>query len=278
MKYLFKRFCLLIALTSLSACHSTNVITRNIDADFIAKSNGFVRKIVKGGDFWITTYQKVENKNLPYVFYIEGDGLAFTTRYTISNDPTPIRPMLLKLATLDDRPNVVYIARPCQYTPMHLNATCNQSYWTNMRMSDIVVSSINDVINTVNNKLQFSLIGYSGGGGVAVLIAARNDLVKDIVTISGNLDHVSFNQYHHTPPMLGSLNPIDYAEKIKNIPQLHISGAEDKIIPVAIADKFVQVSNSDCVHQHIFDVTTHNKGWEGVWRYALNLPVACYKY
>ena len=33
-----------------------------------------------------------------------------------SDNPTPVNPMLLKLATMDKRPNIVYIARPCQYT------------------------------------------------------------------------------------------------------------------------------------------------------------------
>ncbi len=268
---------LMIGSMLLSACHTTNVITRNIDSDFVGNSNGFTKKLVKGGNFWITTYQRISNKHLPYVFYIEGDGLAFMGRYSISDNPTPVRPMLLKLAALDNRPNVVYIARPCQFTPMNLNPNCNQSYWTNLRMSDEVVTSLDKVINVTNNELPFSLVGYSGGGGIAVLIAARNKLVKDIITISGNLDHIGFNKYHNTTPMLGSLNPIDYATKIRNIPQLHISGGKDTTVPPFIADKFVQASGSTCVHQHIFDVAQHTKGWEATWDYILNMPLTCYK-
>lgn len=272
--------CLLV-LIMLSSCGTTqdNKLMRVVKSDSLAQEHGFTRKLVKGGDFWITTYQKLQNKNMPYVFYIEGDGHAFEGRYAVSNDPTPTNPILLKLATLDKRDNVVYIARPCQYTPMDINHKCNASYWTNKRMSDEVISSINEVIETINpTDAPFSLVGYSGGGGIAVLVAARNNMVKDIITIAGNLDHIAFNQHHNTPPMVGSLNPIDEASAIKNIPQLHLSGMHDKVVPVFIADAYVRKSGSECVHQHIFDAT-HSKKWERIWPYVLStMPVSCYKY
>jgi len=276
MKYLSEILFTTIICILLSSC-SSNLAMRIIDADFVAKSNNFTKRLVKGGDFWITTYQRINNKNLPYVFYIEGDGHAFNSRYNISDNPTPNRPMLLKLASLDDRSNVVYIARPCQYTDMSYNSKCNQSYWTDKRMSSEVVASINEVIEVLNNDSPFSLIGFSGGGGLAVLIAARNTNVKDIITLSGNLDHVSFNKHHNAKPMLGSLNPIDYANKISRIPQLHISGGEDKVVPPFIADKYVSVSHSVCVHQAIFNTTKHQKGWEDIWKYILSMPLTCYK-
>jgi len=261
----------------LSSCGSS-IPLRIVDSDYVGKSNNFTKRLVKGGDFWLTTYQRINNKNLPYVFYIEGDGLAFNSRYSISDNPTPTRPMLLKLAALDDRPNVVYVARPCQYTDVKLNPKCNnQSYWTDSRMSNDVVLSINEVIEALNNSRPFSLVGFSGGGGIAVLIAARNKNVKDIITLSGNLDHVSFNRHHNAKPMLASLNPIDYAAKISKIPQLHVSGGDDKVVPPFIADKYVKASNSICVHQTIFNTAKHQKGWEELWKYILSMPLTCYK-
>jgi pimeloyl-ACP methyl ester carboxylesterase len=276
MKYLSRILFTSIVCILLSSC-SNNLSMRVIDADFVGKSNDFTKKLVKGGDFWITTYQRINNKNLPYVFYIEGDGHAFNSKYSISDNPTPAHPMLLKLAALDDRPNVVYIARPCQYTDVSYNSKCNQSYWTDKRMSREVVDSINEVIETLNQDAPLSLIGFSGGGGIAVLIAAQNKHVKDVITLSGNLDHVSFNKFHNARPMLGSLNPIDYATKIAQIPQLHISGGEDKITPPFIADKYVKASNSICVHQAIFNTAKHQKGWEEIWKYILSMPLTCYK-
>lgn len=219
--------------------------------------------------FWITTFQRITNKQSPYVFYIEGDGLFYIGKQ-ISDDPTPIHPMLLELASMDWSPNVVYIARPCQYTLMHLNPQCNYAYWTDKRMSEAAVGSINEVIEITNDNKPFSLVGYSGGGGIAVLIAARNKNVKNIITIAGNLDHARFNEYHKTKQMLGPLNPIDYVSYVRNIPQLHATGGSDIVVPPFIADNFVRASNSPYVHQKIYTGIGHRKGWEKVWPEILN--------
>ena len=49
--------------------------------------------------------------------YIEGDGYAWATTTDPSDDPTPINPLALRLAAVDDAPNVLYLARPCQFRP-----------------------------------------------------------------------------------------------------------------------------------------------------------------
>lgn len=276
MRYLSKVLFFLSIALLLTACE-TSLITRAKRAELVAINNRFSHKLVKTHNFWLTTYQHITNKHLPYVVYIEGDGLAFKGRYQISEDPTPTKPMMLALATIDPRPNVVYIARPCQYTPKDMNPSCNQSYWTDKRMSEEVVASINEAIGIITQDHPVSLVGFSGGGGVAVLVAARNNHVKDIITIAGNLDHVSFNKHHNTKPMLGSLNPIDYASRIRSIPQLHVSGGKDKIVPPFIADGFVSTSRSPCVHQEIIPNAEHYANWDKYWNYILNLPLTCYK-
>ena len=276
MKFLSKILLLTGFLLTLSSC-SPDVLTRNRVPLNIGRDHGFTEKLVKGDDFWITTYQHITNKNAPYVFYIEGDGHSFTKYRVPTDNPTPMQQIVMNLAVLDGRPNIVYVARPCQYTPMHLNPKCNSSYWAGKGMSEEVVSSLNEVINTINNDRPFSLVGYSGGGGIAVLIAARNKNVKDIITVAGNLDHVSFNKHHGTSPMLGSLNPIDYATKIHNIPQLHVSGGNDNIVPPFIADKYITISNSICVHQEIIKNAKHDVGWNKNWEYILTIPLTCYK-
>ncbi len=276
----FRLLCTLLISFMLSSCIKTGSGgIRSFEANSFAKKHGFTKKLVKGGDFWLTTYQHITDKNKPYVFYIESDGfINLKDRpFQISTNPTPLHPMLLKLAARDERPNIVYIARPCQYTEPNLNPQCDQSYWMNKRMSEEVIYSINDAIGKINNSQKFSLVGYSGGGGIAVLIAARNKNVKDVLTIAANLDHVAFNKYHNARPMLGSLNPIDFASKIRDLPQLHVSGGRDETVPPFIGDKYIQVSNSLCVHQTIIEEVGHYKGWERVWEYILTLPVSCYK-
>jgi len=276
MKYLSKVFFVIFCSLMISAC--TPALTARVkNAENTGKNNGFTQKLVKGGDFWLTTFQRITDQNKPFVFYLEGDGDAFLKYGGLTENPTPQYQFVLKLASLDNRPNVVYIARPCQYTPMDINPKCSPVYWSDRRMSEEVVTSVNDVIETLAKGQGVSLVGYSGGGGIAVLVAARNKYVRDVVTLAGNLDHISFNQHHKKRPMIGSLNPIDYATQLSNVPQLHLSGGEDTIVPPFIADKYVKASNSTCVHQEIYARASHQSGWERVWKEILTIPVICYK-
>lgn len=120
--------------------------------------------------------------------YIEGDGLAWRTSSIVSDNPSPINPLSLKLMSIDPNPCKVYIARPCQYVSSH---NCNQEYWTNKRFSPIVIQSYQEALNQIKEKIHnksFTLMGYSGGGAIALLSAInRNDITK-LVTIAGNID------------------------------------------------------------------------------------------
>lgn len=281
MNSLSKRIYIFLSFFFLSSCAKT-LEERVQYVENFANKKGFIKEIVRGGDFQLTTFQKITNPALPFVFYIEGDGYAFTKYEGPSTNPTPTYEFVFRLASQDDRPNIIYLARPCQYTPMELNPKCTTSYWTGKRMSEEVVYSINEVIKSINNREPISLVGYSGGGGVAILIAARNKLVKDVLTIAANLDHIEFIEHHRKRPqysrikqMIDSLNPIDYAKKLNNLPQLHLSGGKDEIVPPLIAKKYVEVSNSSCVAQKIFPSFEHLKGWEKEWKKILTLPISC---
>lgn len=272
--YITKGKILLILALILSSCSTLSPIERKENADKIANSHGFTSKLVRGGQFLIYTYQKITDSALPYYIYIEGDGFIID-RGTISKDPTPRNPLLITLASIDHRPNVIYIAKPCQYSLSTNRDVCNNSYWTGKRLSDDSVESINEVINKIAKNNDVNLIGFSGGGGLAALIAARNHKVKSIITIAGNLDHVAFNKLHHTEPMTASLNPIEYAKLINHIPQLHLSGAEDKIVPPIIAESFTEKSHSRCVHQKTYQGCSHAKGWSLIWGDIIKKPVVC---
>lgn len=94
--------------------------------------------------------------------------------------------MGLKLAALDASPNVVYLARPCQYVWSPL---CSDIYWTDRRFAVEVVEAMSAAIDRLilpGQKLH--LVGYSGSGAVAVLVAARRPDVVSLRTIAGNLD------------------------------------------------------------------------------------------
>lgn len=276
---LLLRLSTLITLFLLISCdHSAN--QRILYADRCARDGNFVKSFVRGGDFIFTTYSNHNNspEKKEYVVYIEGDGLISYKSGAISSNPTPVNHMMLKLAMLDNRNyNIVYIARPCQYTPMEMNPKCNYSYWSNARWSPESVNAMDEAIKSIVLNNNFHLIGFSGGGGIAVLIAAQNKRVKSILTIGGNLDHVVFNEYHGAMQSISSLNPIDYAISINNIPQLHLVGSRDKIIPSIIAHEYVKKSSSNCVRYRIIDGPSHNSGWIDIWQNLLHIPITCYK-
>ena len=262
MKFLSRVFHLLLISFLLVSC----VLQGSKSSVFIASHffADFEKKLVQSGDFIITTYQKITDPDADYVFYIEGDGYI-AGRYGLSANPTPRSDSLLRLVAQDKRPNVVYIARLCQYTPMHLNSKCSPKYWSDSRLSLETVNVLSGVIDQVNNGRPFSVIGYSGGGGIAVLIAAQHSSVKDIITIAGNLDIDAFTRHHHSPTMFNSLNPIDYVNKVRHIPQIHLSGGLDHVVPGFITEHYVRIADSPCVSMQRLDGAGHSDGWEGFW-------------
>ena len=234
---------LTIALLSSGCVSKLSPKVRQHTADTVAQSGNLVQKKIATDDFLLTTYQRfdatADNKQM--VVYIEGDGMAWISRDQLSSNPTPVQPIALKLASIDTNANVLYVARPCQYLwPQKMNR-CSSKYWSNKRGSEEVISSINQAISIVKQKQNISsirLIGYSGGGGIAALIADRRADVNEFVSVSGNLNYKLFTQTHNLSPMNGSIDPITVANQIGSIPQIHYVGADDKIIPKQIALSF----------------------------------------
>lgn len=242
--------------------------------DSLAASGGFSRKLVKGQNFWITTFGKTTDLTKPFVFYIEGDGLVS------SNDPTPRNFMLLNLAMLDKRPNIYYISRLCQYTPMYVNPKCHKKYWAQWRYSEEAVNELNSVINQLNHSMPFDLVGFSGGGAMAVLVSARNNNARSILTIAANLDLETFVRYHnmHMDHLSGSLNPMHYVSQVQDIPQLHLFGSKDKIVPSIIGSKFIKKASSKCVQIKVMPGVEHNYHWSKYWDEILSFNIHCNNY
>jgi hypothetical protein len=96
--------------------------------------------------------------------------------------------------------------------------------------------------------------------------AIRNDVLS--------LRTVAVNLYHHVSPISRSLNPIEVADKIKNIPQQHFIGGRDKVIPAFIARSFVTRQRyKDFERVTVVDDATHVKGRKIKWRGLLLMPI-----
>lgn len=232
MKYLFYIVLLIIFLSGCS--NKIPNLDKRLDTIYSLKDDKTFRKDIKTKNFNIFSLQNISKSCHNINIYIEGDGLAWITRNKISSNPTPINPIAFKLMSLDNSKCKIYIARPCQYTT---SKNCNKKYWTSHRFNDKIIESYSEVLNIIkeNSKIKtFSLIGYSGGGAVALLLAVKRNDINSIITIAGNLDHKKWSDYHNITPLNGSLNPIDFTNKLKLINQYHLIGKNDKIVPEEI--------------------------------------------
>lgn len=246
-------------------------------ADALAQPAGLQREQVRGGDFLLTAYARITRPDLPLTVYIEGDGLAWRSRTEPSSDPTPRDALGLQLAAADRAANVVYLARPCQFTATADNPRCEAAYWTGKRFAPEVIAAMDAAVTHYASLLpgrRINLVGYSGGGAVAVLLAARRSDVASLRTVAGNLDHEAVNRWHKVSAMPDSLNPIDAAARVAAIPQLHFSGADDRIVPTAIARDFVAKAGA-CARLRVVAGMSHEGGWSRLWPQLLAEPFPC---
>lgn len=229
---------------------------------------GFDKEYVKVGIFTLTTFQRFNAPSENIRIYIEGDGRAWASRNRLSDDPTPSDPIALELATIDSKDAIAYIARPGQFLAAD-SAVCAPTYWSARRFSPEVVEAFDKTIDMLKKKSgakYVELVGYSGGGALAVLVAAARNDVASVKTIAGNLDIEAFARLHNVSPLTGSMNPADVAAKIKNLPQRHFVGSKDIVVPVSIAQSFLKrAGDADDKRITVVDGATHTKGWQERW-------------
>ena len=236
----------------------------------MARKNNFEKIILATRTFHLTSYFKIKKPGAPLHVYLEGDGLAWISKSRLSEDPTPRQALVLKLAAEDPADNVAYLARPCQYDSRQIDACCGPVYWSSKRFSEEVIASTDEAIELLKNKSaakEIYLAGYSGGGAVAVLVAARRHDVVSLSTIAGNLDHEALSRYHHVSFLSGSLNPLHFTAQVRDIPQEHLVGGKDQVVPRFIAQNFLNKIQNP-LKAKIIDVpeASHQQGWEEEWR------------
>ena len=248
-------------------------------AESLARPARLALQVRQGGQFALTTRERYERPGDDLMVYIEGDGLAWATRTLPSNDPTPDHPLALALAAQEPHPNVVWIARPCQYLPVINPGICPPYYWTHGRFAPEAVRAIDEVVTQAKaaaRARRIHLVGYSGGGGVAVLVAAGRSDVASVRTVAGNLDTAAFTRLHRVSPMTGSLNPASMARRLEQVPQLHLVGSDDAIVPAIIARGYVDaMSRRDCARVVMVPGASHERGWIAAWPAYAGVPPVC---
>lgn len=186
----------------------------------------------------------VQNKANVLTVYIEGDGLAWLSTDRPSANPTPQNPMGLKMA-LQDKKNhpVAYLARPCQFVFNEAWQGCRQAYWTDSRFSLEIIQATNQALDYLKKHYhasQIVLIGYSGGGTIAALAAARRSDVIQLITVAAVLDTADWVQRNNLTPLYGSLNPALEWKNLVYIDQVHWVGGKDTVVPPGVAFAFAK--------------------------------------
>ncbi|RBA23839.1 alpha/beta hydrolase [Herminiimonas fonticola] len=190
------------------------------------------------------------SRNEPQTLWvmIEGDGRAWLNVREPSRDPTPVDAVGWRLAQNISRDNVLYLARPCQFLSSIELQACSVDDWTNARFSEKWVGRLNAAIDDAKRTTrarQIVVAGYSGGGVMAALIAARRDDVAMLITIAAPLDHAAWTAHHGVAPLKGSLTVLSVRERLMRLPQVHVTGAEDKVVPTGLLQDFLRAYPAD---------------------------------
>jgi len=196
--------------------------------------------------------------------YLEGDGSPWRHRTIIMADPTPRSPLMLRLMALDANASV-YVGRPC-YNGTSLEPICDNRLWTSDRYSEVVVNSMAAVIRRIaveRGSPELRLIGHSGGGTLALLLAERLNRVSDVLTVAGNLDTDAWTGHHGYTPLYGSLNPALRPLLPESVAQWHLVGGRDGVVPPMIVQGYIAAQPSASASR--IDTFTHGCCWERVW-------------
>lgn len=252
---------------AIAGCVSTSERRENVLA--LIDQAGWQRAVISAGAFDVLVGWRGGGNGILTV-YVEGDGLAYVSPYRRSEDPTPTDPVALRLALAD--PNgrsVAYLARPCQYVMADHPRGCESGVWTLRRFAPDSIDSMDRAIDALKTRVgasQVVLIGYSGGGAVATLLAARRADVAGLVTVAATLDVGYWTSRDKLTPLAGSLDPASVADTVATIPQVHFSGGRDRTVGGDVTRSFLKrlPPKAPAVQIDIPDFT-HTCCWSDQW-------------
>ncbi len=242
----------------------------------LADAHGRQLEILPGPPFPLVMLapQGAEKANRLRV-YLEGDGHAWATATQPSRDPSPHNLLVARLAVDDPTPSS-YLARPCQFV---MTQTCEPALWTDRRFSQEVVTSLGQALDQLKQRYgnqEFELVGYSGGAALALLLAAQRDDVTFVQTLAGNLSPRLWAELKGLSPLSDSLDPLDYRDRLAAIPQRHLIGDADDVVPASLATTYLARLPPYACSQVATSITTdHQQGWEAVWKTWRDKPLNC---
>jgi pimeloyl-ACP methyl ester carboxylesterase len=173
--------------------------------------------------------------------FIEGDGRPWQIggRH-VSSDPTPGSPLLLP-QMLAWPGTALYLGRPC-YFGLGPEQRCKPELWSFARYSPEVVGAMREAADAWLEGLpdidELTLVGHSGGGVLALLMAEALTAVKHIrvVALSTPVSLERWTELHGYQPLGGSVDPASLERWRQGIERHFYFGALDRNVP---AERFM---------------------------------------
>ncbi|OHX37794.1 alpha/beta hydrolase [Methylomonas sp. LWB] len=252
-----RRLAALLLTVVTAACASPSAKLQNQARQF-----GLTAETVIANGFRLDTYSRSGSTASERLHvYLEGDGRPYEAGILPSADPTTRASVALPLQAVDPAPSL-YIARPC-YNGHAVDPGCAPPLWTDARYGEIVVQTLADALRDYTERRGFKkllLIGHSGGGSLALLLAERLPQTLGVVTVAGNYDIDAWTDLHHYQALTASLNPA--RRPASGLPEWHFLGAADQNIPPALVQTALRRRPNARVE--IVDAG-HAQGWPGLW-------------
>jgi pimeloyl-ACP methyl ester carboxylesterase len=176
-------------------------------------------------------------------------------------DPTPSSSPGFELMHLDPAPSVL-VARP----GTHGAPPCDPIHWTTGRYGEPVVASLAEAIERLraeHGARGLILIGHSGGGALAMLLAARLPSTRAVVTLAGNLDVAAWARHHGQAPLVHSLDPARRPPLSSDVVQLHLLGGRDRVVPPELVRE--AIARQPGAQGRLYPDQGHRAGWTRVW-------------
>lgn len=228
-----------------------------------AQDRGLAPSDVDAGGFRLLALARNSAPTETLTIYFEGDGATWATPYHPPRDPTPIKPIALALAVRDPAPAVVYLGRPCQYLDEASLARCDAAYWMGSRFAPEVIAAYDqalDRIKTERGAQRLRLIGHSGGGVIAALLAQRRSDVAALITVAAPLALTEWTRHHGVTPLTASVDPLGQASRLSGA--VHWTGGHDRNVPPALIARFVLAGGGRMMTVENFD---HECCWAQEW-------------
>ncbi|OIQ98316.1 alpha/beta hydrolase family protein [mine drainage metagenome] len=222
----------LLLCLALAACSS--LAERQALGPRLAQKAGWQWRVLEGGAFRLAAATAPLAASPRLVVFLEGDGFAYVRPTQPSRNPTPSDPVALRLALAQPRGapalNLAWLGRPCQYVS---SPACRTADWTRRRYAPEILDSVNaalDQLKRQSGARTLVLVGYSGGGAIAALLAARRTDVAALITVVADLDLGYWTRRDGLSPLTGSLDPAEAAPALAALPQAHFAGGDDAVV------------------------------------------------